>query len=291
MDKYLKPIKFHLPGLFRFFKIYETLITLYKTTPELFKDNIIIGSVYGAPGFHIWNGGRIINSMIQRNELEDIKQFMEQANIPVRLTFTNCLIEEKHLNDTFCNATTELFHTELNEIICNSEVLENYLRTNYPKYSFISSTTKVITSIEDIKKELSKDYKLTVLDYKYNNDYKVLENFEDPSKIEILCNSVCFPDCPLRAEHYKIVARAQLENNVSITPFCETTNFTFDKAKKMPHFVTVESINEYTKYGVENFKLDGRSKHPLDLIEILLYYLIKEEDKYEVRALLQKVVW
>lgn len=291
MDKYSREIKFHLPGLFRFFKVYETLLTLYEVKREVFKDNVTIGSIYGSPGYHIWNGGRLMQVSIQRNELENIKAFMEHHRIPTRFTFTNCLIEEKHLYDTLCNDTTSLFHTELNEIICNSEILENYLRTNYPKYSFISSTTKRLTSVEDINKECENNYTLLVLDYKYNNNYEILKDIKDTSKLEILCNAVCFPDCPRRLEHYKLISQAQLENNAALMPACEATEFTFDKAKRMPHFVSLESINKYIEYGITNFKLEGRTNHPLDLIEILLYYLIKEEDKYEVRALLQKIVW
>lgn len=291
MDKYSKEIKFHLPGLFRFFKVYETIINLYETRRKVFKDNLTIGSIYGSPGYHIWNGGRLMQVSNQRNELEYIKDFMASHNIPSRFTFTNCLIEEKHLFDTMCNDTTELFHSELNEIICNSPILEKYLRENYPKYSFISSTTKRLTELDDINAEYSNDYKLIVLDYKFNNNFEILKDLKDTSKLEILCNAVCFPNCPKRLEHYRLISQAQIENNNSLMPVCEATGFTFDKAKKMPHFVSIENINKYIDYGVTNFKLEGRTNHPLDLVEILLYYLIKEDFKDEVRAILHKIVW
>ena len=42
--------------------------------------------------------------------------------------------------------------------------------------------------------------------------------------------------------------------------------------------------------GFKNFKLEGRTTHSLDLIEILIFYLIKEEFALEVRAKLQMAI-
>jgi len=42
---------------------------------------------------------------------------------------------------------TEICENELNEIVINSPILEDYLRDKYPKYKFISSTTKCLTDI------------------------------------------------------------------------------------------------------------------------------------------------
>jgi hypothetical protein len=43
--------------------------------------------------------------------------------------------------------------------------------------------------------------------------------------------------------------------------------------------------------GFKHFKLEGRTAHPLDLIEMLLYYLIKDKYHLEVRAKLQQAIW
>ena len=56
--------------------------------------------------------------------------------------------------------------------------------------------------------------------------------------------------------------------------------------------ISIEDIeNIYLPMDFTNFKLEGRTTHPLDLIEILLYYLIKEEYQPEVRDLLQISIW
>lgn len=291
MDKYIKPIHFHLPGIFEYTKIYESIVTLYTYRNNIFKENALIGSIYGSPGMHIWNGGRYVPQIKTLSEIEYIKNFMSEAQIPIRLTFTNCLIEEKHLDDTICNTTTELLHSPLNEILCNSQILETYLREKYPNYSFVSSTTKVLVSDNALNNEINKDYKLIVLDYSLNNNFNKLSKLKNKDKLEVLCNAVCLPNCPKRAEHYKNISSIQLKNDPNNLFPCDMAFSTFDVAMKHPHFISDKSINKYIKAGFSNFKLEGRTTNPLDLIEILLYYLIKEEYKPEIRTLLQKIVW
>lgn len=291
MDKYNKKAYFHLPGVFEFEKIYDCLTSLYVYRREIFKDNLEIGSIYGCPGYHIWNGGRYVTGHKTVEDLERIKTFMSNANISVRFTYTNCLITEEHTNDTLCNITTSLFHDEHNDILCNSEILEKYLREKYPKYSFISSTTKRLLDIEDVNKETTRDYKLVVLDYALNKDFKTLKKIKHKEKIEILCNAVCMPNCPRRKEHYYQISKAQLNNDPRELLVCNDAANSLDKAMLKPHFISVNDINKYLKLGFRHFKLEGRATHPLDLVEILLYYLIKDEYKMEIRGILQTVVW
>ena len=42
--------------------------------------------------------------------------------------------------------------------------------------------------------------------------------------------------------------------------------------------------------GFSNFKLEGRTTSMLDWVEIIVYYLIKEEYQPEVRDLLQRAL-
>lgn len=290
MNSYNQKVIFHLPGIFEQTNLYKTLLSLYKENRDLFMDNLTIGSIYGSPGLHIWNGGRFADKIKTKEILLDIKGLMESLSIPVRLTFTNCLLEEKHLNDTMCNNTTEIFHSTNNEILCNSKILETYLRSTYPKYSFISSTTKGIKTVEDLNEELKQDYKLVVLDFDLNNKKDLLKNICNKEKVEMLCNACCFSNCPRRKEHYTGISKAQLENACFFYD-CEAQFNTFDKVQRLPHFISKDLINEYSAMGFINFKLEGRSNHPLDIIEILLYYLIKEEHQSEVRSILQRSVW
>lgn len=283
---------FHLPGAFEHIPMYRTLLFLWENERHVFKDNVKIGSVYGAPG-GIWNGGRILpRQFFAQEELQDIKNIYNKLDIPVRFTFTNCLIEEKHLLDTYCNMVLDLFSDGKNEIICNSEILENYIREKYgDKYKYISSTTKCHKAQEEQKQELEKDYHLVVLDYNHNNNFEFLKSLplELRNKTEVLCNCACQPNCPFRADHYEQVSRAQLNYTLfHKQDGCIGGYETYYKAKQLASYISPQDINnKYLPLGINNFKLEGRTAGPLNLIEILIDYLIKPEYQLEIRQRMQ----
>lgn len=297
MDSYNQEVIFHLPGLFRFFEVYKDIIDNMKDSPHMFKSNFKIGSIYGCPNM-IWNGGRLMLwPQPTKTRLLEIKDYMNDKKIPVRLTFTNCLLEEKHTYDTYGNMLLEIFNTGNNEIICNKEVLENYIRKNYgDRYRYISSTTKRLETKEAQDKELEKDYYLVVLDYDHNKEFNYLESILNKDKCEILCNAVCTPKCARRMEHYKIISQCQFENDNTLMakePICASAaNDNLGMAMRQKNFISPQDINDiYAPMGFKNFKLEGRTMHPLDFIEVLIYYLIKEEYQPEVRRYLQRRVW
>ena len=294
MDSYNKEVIFHLPGLFRLTKIYEMLLRGYEENPGVFKDNVKIGYIYGSPTV-IWNGGRLIaNCCYPKDQLELICDFMDRYKIPARFTFTNCLLEEKHLLDTYGNLLLEIFNTGNNEIICNSEILENYIREKYrDRYKYISSTTKRLNNKEEQDKEVEKNYYLIVLDYDHNKDFEYLQSIENKDKCELLCNPICMAKCPYRTKHYKDIAEGQLNYASFVKSPCQIAKCdTLWQSMKQENFISVEDINNiYAPMGFSNFKLEGRTANPLDLIEVLLYYLIKEEYKTEIRSYLQSTVW
>jgi hypothetical protein len=286
---------FHLPGLFRYPGLYELLLKNYIEHPETFKDNVEIGSVYDSPTC-IWNGGRLVlKNQPGRSELEILEDMMRTYNIPVRFTFTNCLLEENHIYDTYGNLLLEVFNNGNNEVICNSEVLENYIREKYGNsYKYISSTTKRLgKSHSKQKEEIEKDYHLIVLDYDFNNDTRFLQGIKNKEKCEILCNAICAPRCPHREEHYKMLSQYQLDFNAPPEDWCEfgVVDSLFC-SKQQKCFISPEDINDiYLPMGFNNFKLEGRTASATDLIEVILYYLIKDEYKEEVRYHLQRLLY
>lgn len=291
-DGYISETIFHLPGAFLHFKIYDMLFKIIEENVDVLKENVKIGSVYDSPGC-IWNGGRVITGI---TATEELYATLNAIHAPIRFTFTNCLLEEKHLQDSYCNLLLEIFNNGNNEIICNSKILEEYIRNKYKNnYKYISSTTKRLIDKNKQLAEINKDnYHLVVLDYDYNQDFDFLNNIKNKEKCEILCNPVCKPNCPFRQEHYKIISQDQL--NYAITnyfqcPFGDSGKW-FWQIKNRKNIITPKKINDiYLPMGFKNFKLEGRTTHSLDLIEILIFYLIKEEFALEVRAKLQMAIW
>ena len=285
MSGYKKKAIFHLPGAFEQVKLYQFWFNFFNKNPHYLKDNVIIGSVYGSPGHAIWNGGRFIGGgLIMRGELENVRDFYNSQNIPVRFTFSNSLIEEKHTYDTYCNNVLDLYANGKNEILCNSSILDKYLRNKYvDKYKYISSTTKRIQQQDEQLKEINKDYYLTVIDYDFNKNFDFLKTIENKNKCEILCNAVCISNCPNRKQHYESISYCQLNHCPEQLINCPFQKRMFWEVKKSNNFVSVDDINHYLDMGFNNFKLEGRILPLLELIEILLYYLVKEEYIEEVR--------
>lgn len=293
MDSYNKETIFHLPGVFVFFVYYRELLSIIEDNPDALKDNTKIGSIYGCPPC-IWNGGRLVRGdILTREQLGEIKCLMERYNVPVRFTFTNCVLEEKHTLDTYGNILLDVFNNGNNEIICNTAVLEEYIRSKYgDSYRYISSTTKRLQDKVEQLQELEKNYHLVVLDYDHNKDMELLATIENKDKCEILCNPVCKPNCPRRKEHYGAISMSQLNYYETDNVACLNSSYQFWQVKKFnPAFISVENINEYNDMGFSNYKLEGRNTNLLDWIEIILYYLIKEEYKDEVRSKLQRATW
>lgn len=288
-----KEVYWHLPGFCVHFYLNQVFINLMKEEPYRFRDGYKIGSVYGTFPGAIWNGGRAVFGVMSINDMEKIIKTYNGFDIPVRFTWTNSLLEEKHLNDTYCNLIMDLANNGKNQVLCNKEVLEDYLRKEYPNFGFISSTTKRITDLTLLKEEIDKGYELVVLDYDLNHDEEVLEKLAPVAdKIEILVDEVCSPKCPRRLEHYKDESLMQLTYNKDkrfVCPFRKEKP-SLSQAMERPQFIGSDDISAYVDKGFNNFKIVGRGL-PFDMVfDSYIYYLVKDEEQAYVRSKVQKIL-
>lgn len=282
-----KEVYWHLPGFCYFRLLNQVIMNMMKDYPDKFREGYRIGSVYGTFPGAIWNGGRTAFGLTCKRDMENILKIYNSRGIPVRFTWTNSLLEERHLYDTYCNLIMRLADNGLNQVLVNTRVLEDYIRREYPGYPLISSTTKRITDPESLQAELDRDYALVVLDYDLNHDEQVLEAISPQAgRVEILVNEVCYPGCPRRAEHYEQQSRLQLEFDIHTGFPCpnQTQQRTFQECMQRPAFITNEQIGGYIEKGFCNFKIAGRGM-PQDYVkESYLYFLVKEESRDFVRS-------
>lgn len=145
-----KKVYWHLPGFYYFRLLNQILLNMMKDYPSKFKEGYQIGSVYGTFPGAIWNGGRAVFGMTSKGEMERVLKFYNVREVPVRFTWTNSLLTEKHLNDTYCNMIMKLADNGLNQVLVNQPVLEEYIRKEYPNFPLISSTTKRLTDTEEL---------------------------------------------------------------------------------------------------------------------------------------------
>lgn len=282
-----KECYWHLPGLCYFRLLNHVLINTMRNYPDKFRDGYKIGSVYGTIPGAIWNGGRAVFGISTKADIEKVITSYNQKGIPARFTWTNSLLTEDHLRDTYCNMIMKIADNGLNQVLVNRPVLEEYIRREYPRYPIISSTTKRIVDISQLKEEIEKDYFLVVLDYDMNRNEEVISQLEPVAgKVEILVNEICYPGCKKREEHYRDESRSQLEFDNRTTFRCPNHSQekrTFEECMKRPAFMTNEEIERYIERGFCNFKIVGRGLPQQFVLDSYLYFLVKDSERDFIR--------
>lgn len=281
---------FHLPGLFEFYELYRIFLSLFHEHREYFYDWCEIGSIYGAPSDCIWGGGRVEDETCDPS---DALALMQKYGISARLTFSNSLLRKEHLSDKRCNTLCALFSESSrvqNGVIIHSELLLDYLKENYPKLYFISSTTKVLTDFEAFRHEVERDdFCYVVPDFRLNKQMDQLITLTQiqKDKVEFLCNECCWFGCKDRRNCYEAVSRRNLGVNAPEhhckAPAAEQ-GYRFSKAMTNPGFIGIDDIqNIYIPMGFSNFKIEGRGLGSALVLEFLLYYMTKPEYQLNVR--------
>ena len=280
---------YHLPGLFEFYELYRMFLPLFREHREYFYDWCDIGSIYGAPPDCIWGGGRV---SLEDHDAGEVLALLQEYGISARLTFSNSKLIEEHLSDRKCNELCALFaeNTEpKNGVIVHSELLLQYLKSHYPQLYLISSTTKVLTDFEALKKEIDRDdFRYVVPDFRLNKAYEKLNTLTESQKdkVEFLCNECCYFGCKDRKECYEAVSHRNLgeEPDFSCTSPGAEDGYRFSKAMKNPGFISVEDIQKiYLPMGFSNYKIEGRGLGSALVLEFLLYYMTKPEYQLQVR--------
>lgn len=280
---------YHLPGLFEFYELYRMFLPLFREHGEYFYDWCDIGSIYGAPPDCIWGGGRV---SLEDHDAGEVLALLQEYGISARLTFSNSQLCEEHLSDRKCNELCALFaeNTEPeNGVIVHSELLLQYLKSHYPQLYLISSTTKVLTDFEALKKEADReDFRYVVPDFRLNKAYEELNTLTESQKdkVEFLCNECCYFGCKDRKECYEAVSHRNLgeEPDFSCTSPGAEDGYRFSKAMKNPGFISVEDIQKiYLPMGFSNYKIEGRGLGSALVLEFLLYYMTKPEYQLQVR--------
>ena len=286
----MKTAYYHLPGLFEFYDLYKAFLPLFREHREWFYDWCEIGSIYGAPADCLWGGGRV---GFGEEEPRSVAELMREYGTSARLTFSNSLLEEKHLSDKKCNALCALFEKNgraENGVIVASDLLLAYLKEKYPGFYFVSSTTKVLTDFKDFQKECDRpEFRFVVPDFRLNKEFSKLNALSDAQKqkVEFLCNECCWFDCYDRKKCYENVSRKSLEepceDHVCVSPNA-ARGYRFSDAMKNPGFIGIEEIRRtYLPQGFSHFKIEGRSLGSAIILEFLLYYMTKPEHQLKVR--------
>ena len=279
---------FHLPGLFEFYAFYRVFLPLFYEHREYFYDACEIGSIYGAPADCLWGGGRV---GFGEDRPEEAAALTRAYGVSARLTFSNSLLRREHLSDPKCNSLCALFEgSGENGVIIASDLLLEYLQSRYPGFYFVSSTTKVLTEFDQLKRELNRaEFRFVVPDFRLNKALDQLNALPErlKQKVEFLCNECCWFACPDRKACYESVSRKNLgetgAEHVCVSPLAHR-GYRFSDAMQNPGFIGIQEIqNVYLPNGFSHFKIEGRSLGSAILLEFLLYYMTKPQYQLKVR--------
>ena len=239
---------YHLPGLFEFYELYRVFLPLFREHREYFYDWCEIGSIYGAPSDCIWGGGR---TSFGDADAEKVLDLMQEYQISARLTFSNSLLREEHLQDRKCNELCTLLEKNnkpQNGVIIHSDLLLEYLQKKYQGLYLVSSTTKVLTNFSDFLQETDREeFRYVVPDFRLNKKFDQLNqmNTQQKEKVEFLCNECCWFGCKDRKACYETVSRKNLGENCQ-EHICAAPDsgegYLFSKAMENPGFICVTDI-------------------------------------------------
>lgn len=293
---YKKEAHFFLCGAFESFDFIHVFLKTAKNCPWMLKDNVVLDSVFGSPTC-IWNGGRAIaNVYYNKKQLQNIHDTYANLGVKVRFIFTNSLLNEHDLYDRYCNLIMYIFQDLSPEVVVYSPLLEDYLRSQYPTVSFISSTTKRLRTSKEQLKEFNHDYKYICLDYDYNYDYDFLDSIQekDRNRVEILINSTCIKGCNARVLHQEFSCRRQLEYDCDED--CESEAFfkecpKIKRSMELPtsndcntknlyidtNYIFPQDLDKYLDIGFNHFKIQGRELKPSQILAEFFPYLIRPE--------------
>ena len=218
---------------------------------------------------------------------------MQEYGISARLTFSNSLLREEHLADRKCNALCALFEKEnrvQNGVIVHSDLLLDYLKRQYPGLYFVSSTTKVLTDFQQLRRETEREeFRYVVPDFRLNKSFAELDTLpqDQKDKVEFLCNECCWYGCRDRKRCYENVSRKNLGEDCPdhrCTAPGAQQGYRFSKAMENPGFIGAGDIRKiYLPGGFSNFKIEGRGLGSALILEFLLYYMTKPEYQLRVR--------
>lgn len=286
------PIDYTLPDFTVGLKRNLVFAQLMRDCPQFFFDDVRIQSVYGCFPGCVVNGGRaFVREPYSARQIEATFEALDGQGIAARLTFTNMLVEERHLEDPYFNLILDVAADHGAGVIVYSDLVDAYVRARHPRMERTLSTTREILDAAELNCALGA-FDLVVLNYNKNKDLPFLDQVEHPERLEVMANELCNPGCPHRNEHYLHNSRDQLAGTVTEFRRCDLSGKDFFKlAPTSPTILTNDDVcTLHERYGVPRFKIVGRGVAPDVNLESYLYYLVRPEHRSGLREALRSMV-
>jgi hypothetical protein len=232
--------------------------------------------VHGAP-LCLWNSGRVKWQFHRKpHEIERTVLDYARRQIALDATFSNSLLEPKHLDDIRGNLILEMLDqanpTGGNGVIISSELLAEHVRRRHPGLKLVASVVKVTEEDGrgklDYYRSMAARYDKVMIHPDDNFNLDLLTQLEDKDKYEILVNEPCLRHCQRRKAHYRLLSRFSLnlldtEVESELTGVMEQ-NGCSDPVRlllsqdRRTLTLSTNEIKRLYDIGFRNFKIQGR---------------------------------
>ncbi len=281
-----------LPEFYFNYKIINEFKSFSDTKPFLFKTPTTFSAASGNFPYCYWNGG-YNNNLGPSIGYEGIIDNLKYFHVPIRFNCANIYLKKEDFSNVFANLILSLGENGSNTISFSNMELYEFLKEKYPYYEYIFSreadlifplAPEVINTILEENK-----FKLIELPDYYSNNWKLLDNIQNPSKVELIINSHCLKNCPKKLECKYDMHQSQYDfSNFNIHHHC------FEKIPyhhKNNILISIDEIIEnYLPKGFNHFSLAPIwNSFNNELLIFLVKYFIKEEYQTETyQFLLEK---
>ena len=287
-----------VPGLFTHDEGYYNMYDIVK---ERFNFHIPM-EVYGSLPV-LWHGGRGVHNITQKtqmlqptvgtsreeqaSEFDHVLKGYKERNIDVFYTWSNWLIEEKHLSEPTCNLLLDKLW-EINGsnsgIILVSEILYDYIKKRYPDLKLKASIDKTVkekkAGDEKWYRSLAERYDVVNIHTDDSINFDLLEKLsDDADKYEIILNEMCEVNCPYRRQEHLMFSQEAMSINETgqadpkhkeyynkfILPKCYPVNFHKETHMDRSTELRMEEVKKVYDMGYRRFKLQGRQMKWVEL--------------------------
>jgi hypothetical protein len=265
-------IKWNISGLFVHRRLVHFLVHMMKSLSI----SHALDSFHGCPEV-IWNGGRVNNRVPFYPDSAKYFKSLNDQGIGVFLTFSNMVLEEKHLSDGDSNRLLDCVDEScgLNGVIVASDLLSDYIRRKKPRLNQIASVVKSFLenpegNIERYR-EMQKRFDRVVVHTDHIFDLDLLDKL-DRSKAEILITEECSHKCPNRQRHQTLISTYNMtrskevleEIQKMIKTSCAGGAGVLLEKRNVKNartcFLMHEEVKAIYDMGFRNFKISGRRK-------------------------------
>lgn len=248
-----------------------------------------------------WTGGRYSAQKTQdKNALSRIlRLILDCGSIPT-FTFSRYDIEEIELYDEFCNWLLDFGVEHGCNFIMTSDLLYNYIKSRHPSAKCVASVLKPIYELKDYSHSetdfynmLLDKYERVVVRPEYSKDLllKEYDKLSDISRIEVLINQVCIPNCPKAIEEHLNIPKSDWRRFMNMEDIeivkCPRGQLEDTKGMKIdleiPSLMYTEEEIDNLVYnlGIKNLKLQGRNYNPVSNTRIINNYLFENIGEFQ----------